>query len=378
MSFKLHSSCKRSESSCCSNSKSPIYNFVEADIIFNIDSSGSTSSSDSAWYELKQFITNLIITLPVSENGIRIGITQFAVIAALKSPLTSNVSNLLSVVESMSREYGVGSFGCTGLKLALEEYNLNGRSLVPKIIISISDGSWGGTILFKTTTFTELTNAKIDFTFILKDSDPFLVPPREWYTYTPYNIKTGNTYVSDFNKIITYIYGLTLMREPLDPVVMPIDKYTIKFDNINVSNIQTITEEKTLFMAKSGLLIVNYNPYTGSTDPYPYTLLFNLPNTLLSLNKLATFFNLRGETNSRIIRVIRSGILTEDIPPNFSKKTVLGINGVLNPEENYIFFQVNGDGDDIQTTTFTTYSDWSFVVSLTYTTYERICFNILI
>lgn len=191
--------------------------FGSVDIILNVDS--SSSISDSSWIACKNFIKNLINTLPISQNEIRIGIIQFATTAAVQSGLTINRSNLLCVVDNMSKIYGGNSNGHLGLDLALTEFQVNWdfnrNNFFPKIIINISDGIWTGSTLNNDTSINALINSEVNFTFIIKDNGALNqagnFPEKLLYAYQPYYILPGNTYETDFNKIITFIAGLTLM-----------------------------------------------------------------------------------------------------------------------------------------------------------------------
>lgn len=151
----------------------------------------------------------------------------------------------------------------------------------------------------------------------------------------------------------------------------------ISFNNMNpVTKELIITGDNGLSMAKSGLLIVDYQPNIGN---YPYTLLFNLGNTPSDVNGVAFAFNLSNQTPSRLIRVIRSGIA----PLTVEKPTILGTTEDVYTGINYIYFQVNGVGESTKTPVFYTIADWSFVVSLKFDTiegqtYNRICFNVLL
>ena len=396
MSFKLYGcgcSCKHSDVTLSNN-------FGIADIIFNVDSSNSIL--DSTWNQTKEFLKKIINTLPISENAIRIGIVQFATYAAIKSQLTGNVTSLLSLVENMERNLEGASNGYKGFDLALEVFNTSGRYQYeafqfpfPKIIISISDGIWGN---YPNTlnSSSALKNADIQFTYILTYSTGLTgtgFPYRCSYTCQPYYIQENNTFTTDFDKITTFISGLTLMRQlskPIDTISNAInDEYS--FINFISSN-PVILSDDTYFetMGKSGVLILNY-----TVNPVEHTLLFDLTNDdppageiQSSVNKIITFFNLNDEAPSRLIRVIRTGI-------DVTSGTVNRVNilSMTHPEgpTKYIYFQVNKfnenneiDGDQSTTTfPFTTYSDWSFIVSLKYdyigyNIQKRICFNVLI
>jgi hypothetical protein len=191
--------------------------FGIVDIILNVDSSASIV--DSSWTECKNFIKKLINTLPISENEIRIGIIQFANTAAVQSKIIFNRSTLLSVVDNMGRIYGGNSNGHLGLDLALIEFefvpNVTRNHFFPKIIINISDGAWTGVDLNNVKSIDALVNSEINFTFIVKDNGLLnqigSSPEKLLYAYQPYYIVPGNTYETDFNKIVTFISGLTLM-----------------------------------------------------------------------------------------------------------------------------------------------------------------------
>ena len=191
--------------------------FGIVDIILNVDSSASIV--DSSWTECKNFIKKLINTLPISENEIRIGIIQFANTAAVQSKIIFNRSTLLSVVDNMGRIYGGNSNGHLGLDLALTEFefvpNVTRNHFFPKIIINISDGMWTGGNLNKVKSIDALVNSEVNFTFIVKNNgSPNEIgtsPEKLLYAYQPYYIVPGSTYETDFNKIVTFISGLTLM-----------------------------------------------------------------------------------------------------------------------------------------------------------------------
>lgn len=153
------------------------------------------------------------------------------------------------------------------------------------------------------------------------------------------------------------------------------DESFINFNDIGVEKQRLLTQSETESMAKSGVMIVDYTKpiIMGPTDPF--TLLFDIDNTQISADALASIFNLSITTPSRLIRVIRSGI------NSFSPiaDTILGTPAVVAPTDvKYVYFQVNGiDGDNsTQTPVFLTNSDWSFVVSLK--SDKRVCFNVLI
>jgi hypothetical protein len=192
--------------------------FGIVDIILNVDSSASIV--DSSWTECKNFIKKLINTLPISENEIRIGIIQFATTAAVKSKVIFDRLTLLSVVDNMGRIYGAGSNGHLGLDLALIEFefvmNVTRNCFFPKIIINISDGGWNGGNLNNVKSINALVNSQVNFTFIVKDdgttfNEDGSFPEKLLYAYQPYYIVPGSTYETDFNKIVTFISGLTLM-----------------------------------------------------------------------------------------------------------------------------------------------------------------------
>lgn len=161
----------------------------------------------------------------------------------------------------------------------------------------------------------------------------------------------------------------------------PVDiESIISFKNANISNEILISGEETLSMAKSGFVIVDHTKAQGNTVD-TFTMLFNTQNTSISVDNGISMFNLSSTTPSRLIRVIRSGI--NPLLP--TAETVLGISGdVPSGAITYIFFQVNGIGNNLtQTPSFITYSDWSFVVSLRNDLidgqrYNRICFNVII
>lgn len=163
---------------------------------------------------------------------------------------------------------------------------------------------------------------------------------------------------------------------------IPVDTESIiSFKNANISNEILISGEETLSMAKSGFVIVDHTKAQGIT-PNTFTMLFNAQNTSTSVDNVISMFNLSSTTPSRLIRVIRSGI---NAPTSLQAETVLGISGdVPSGAITYIFFQVNGIGDNLtETPSFITYSDWSFVVSLRNDiiegqNYKRICFNVII
>jgi len=161
-----------------------------------------------------------------------------------------------------------------------------------------------------------------------------------------------------------------------------------------------ILTDQSYFESMGNLKVLIFNYETDPIIPAPvtYTLLFQLANTPDSVNNLIGYFNLRQETNvtlSRLVKVIRTGI---NLPTGtIDKKNILGSNYVFNTgDTKYIYFQVNGYGYDessgdkiqggeqnIRTLPFTTYSDWSFLVSLKIdyigtTVLKRICFNVLV
>jgi len=419
MSFKLYCSscsCKHSDVTLSR------YNFGEADIIFNIDS--SSSMSDSTWNQTKEFVKKIINTLPISENEIRIGIVQFATTGGIQSQLTGNVTNLLSVVENMTRQYLGGSKGHIGLDFALEVFNTSGRHQYvdelfpnqtfnfyfpfPRIIISITDGLWSSDLYLIYLSTEALKNANVQFTYIItyNEDSVNLILDKKSYTSQPYFIKENNTFETDFNKIITFISGLTLARQLLKPSnTIPNavdDNYSfISFDTSNQAILYF--EDKIRVMGDLKVLIVNYKNHT---DPYnytvPYILLFQLAfnpesaNNPASVNKISGYFNLSNETPSRLVKVIRTGI---DATGTINRVNKLGTNSVVNSgDTTYIYFQLNGFGFDesgaivaggnkgTETPEFTTYSDWSFVVSLIFIfdnidgslLGKRICFNVLV
>ena len=159
------------------------------------------------------------------------------------------------------------------------------------------------------------------------------------------------------------------------------DESFINFNDIGVEKQRLLTQSETESMAKSGVMIVDYTKpiIMGPTDPF--TLLFDIDNTQISADVLASIFNLSITTPSRLIRVIRSGINALSSIAN----TILGTPAVVDPADvKYVYFQVNGiDGNDVvggdnstQTPVFITNSDWSFVVSLK--SDKRLCFNVLV
>lgn len=412
MGFKVYCTPRNCEHSNTNNLSR--YNFGEADIIFNIDS--SNSMSESTWNQTKEFVKKIINTLPISENEIRIGIVQFATTGGIQSQLTHDVTNLLSVVENMTRQYSSGSKGHIGLDLALEVFNTSGRHKFldefgtqqtygfpfPRIIISITDGLWNSNNEIYLST-AALKNANIQITYIItySETSSYVTLQENSYTCQPYFIKQNNTFETDFDKIITFISGLTLARQLLKPSnTIPNavdDNYSfINFDD--TSNEAILTEYGIIAMGNLKVLILNYKNHTG---PYiystPYTLLFHpaSANNQESVNKITGYFNLSEETPSRLVKVIRRGI---DATGTINRVNILGTNSVVNSgDTTYIYFQVNGSGEDefgnivpggnqgTQTPPFITYSDWSFVVSLIFIfdidgnfLEKRICFNVLI
>ena len=119
----------------------------------------------------------------------------------------------------MSRIYGGNSNGHLALDLALTEFefvlNVNRNNFFPKIIINISDGAWTGSNLNNVKSINALINSEVNFTFIVQDNGSSnelgIFPEKLLYAYQPYYIVPGNTYETDFNKIMTFISGLTLM-----------------------------------------------------------------------------------------------------------------------------------------------------------------------
>ena len=183
---------------------------------------------------------------------------------------------------------------------------------------------------------------------------------------------------------VTVDKAVRIAQSKIPPKPDPIanEVYTdsfISFNNMNpITKELIITGDNALSMAKSGLLIVDYQPNIGIS--VPYTLLFGLENTPSVVNNVAFVFNLSNQTPSRLIRVIRSGIT----PLFYDKDTILGTEAVVIDQDiKYIYFQVNGIGEYTRTPIFTTIADWSFVVSLKFDTiegqtYNRICFNVLL
>jgi len=190
--------------------------FGQVDIIFLIDS--SSSMNVLLWSEYKLFLTSLFMTLPISENQIRIGIIQFATTASVASSITFNVTNLLSTVSNMvNTNNGTRSHGHLGIDLALQEFanTTNSRTkFFPKIIISLSDGVWNGNYSDQNISIVAAINKGVQLTFILKDS--FLgslgvFPVNSLYTYQPYYIAENNTFETDFYKIVTFISVLSFL-----------------------------------------------------------------------------------------------------------------------------------------------------------------------
>jgi hypothetical protein len=170
------------------------------------------------WAEYKLFLTRLFMTLPISENEIRIGIIQFATTASVVSSITFNVTNLLSTVSNMvNTNNGAKSNGHLGIDLALAEFantDISRNTFFPKIIISLSDGLWTSNSSERNISITAAINIGVQLTFILKAStwnSGGVYPPNSSYTYQPYYIATNNTFETDFYKIVTFISVLSFL-----------------------------------------------------------------------------------------------------------------------------------------------------------------------
>ena len=167
------------------------------------------------WSEYKLFLTNLFMTLPISENHIRIGIIQFATNASIVSSITFNVTNLLSAVSNMvNTNNGTKSYGHLGIDLALQEFANSRTTFFPKIIISLSDGEWNGNYSDRNISTLAAINKGVQLTFILKDSfwaSVGTTPVNSLYTYQPYYIAENNTFETDFYKIVTFISVLSFL-----------------------------------------------------------------------------------------------------------------------------------------------------------------------
>lgn len=164
------------------------------------------------------------------------------------------------------------------------------------------------------------------------------------------------------------------------PIPTPINiDLIIDFKTADISNIVQISAEQTLSMAKSGVAIVDYTKGQG-ISVNTFSMLFGAANTQKTAEQLISMFKLSSTTPSRLIRVIRTGI--DALSP--IAETVLGITADVDPMEiKYILFRVNGVGDGTKTSSFYTYSDWSFVVSLENSiingkTYRIVVFNVLV
>jgi Mg-chelatase subunit ChlD len=109
---------------------------VELDIILIADLSASVSGHEEFIHDaLVEFVNRF----ELSENGIRIGLIRFANDASIESELTSDRIKLLNAINSIG--YPNGTTDLTdGLNTALNEFKNNGRPLVGKIAIVISDG----------------------------------------------------------------------------------------------------------------------------------------------------------------------------------------------------------------------------------------------
>ena len=224
MSFKVYGCCGKSK--CTEKTENK---FASSEIFFNVDSSGSIE--DSIWGEIKEFLKRIINTLRIYENGIFIGITQFATDAILKIGLSNDLGTILAAVETMDRNLGYRSQGHLGLDLAREEF-VNGETGNPKIIISISDGLWNGApgVSFEVSnslmysSMSELIKLGIQHTYILAD---YIIPAKPYtYTYEPYYVQPytdfnsityiPKPYIADFDNIMPFISGLTLNRNSIN------------------------------------------------------------------------------------------------------------------------------------------------------------------
>lgn len=123
---------------CSSLNKKENPSCLQLDILILADLSASVYGQEIFIHDA---VNSFVEKFELNENGIRIGLITFTGVATLETSLTSSKDSLQYAVNKITPHSAFGSTNLSAaLILALNEFIINGRRDVMKMIILITDG----------------------------------------------------------------------------------------------------------------------------------------------------------------------------------------------------------------------------------------------